>query len=574
MPITLWKGEWRGEARLYIRAPYGDRASCQGLGSSLWNGEERAWHVPFTPSVVAAIEAVFWERDLEKSVEVKELWVRAKAISDAQSAKGAVVLDPLPTKTDGWLHQRRAFHFAKDLDASGLFLDMGGGKTLVAIALMDHWDAQLVLVLCPKSVLGVWAKEFAKHSKRNWLVWSMSEHKGSVVEKNGRLTQWLAMTGGLKRPRAAIINYDSAWRGRLAYTLQSSRWDVEVLDESHRIKAPGGVTSKFAKSMRKSTKRVLLLTGTPQPHGPGDVYAQYRAADTGVFGTSFSRFRSKYFETKKINDKVEVIVDFKDDFARTEFTRQMGSIGIVIPRADMLVGPSSSIDPSRVWTLEPVERQVFLSPKTFKVYQELKKELVTEIDEGIVTADNALVKLMRLRQIVSGHVKTTDGLVATIGSEKRSALADIFEDIPVDEPVIVIGVFHHDLDAIRHVTEEAGRPYVELSGRRRDGLSAESTFAGEHNEVLGCQLQSGGVGIDLTRSCYVVNYSLDFNLGNVTQIAARYDRPGQWRPVTVVNLVAVNPVGGMTVDGATFEALAKREALNQAVYDALREKRI
>jgi hypothetical protein len=46
-------------------------------------------------------------------------------------------------------------------------------------------------------------------------------------------------------------------------------------------------------------------------------------------------------------------------------------------------------------------------------------------------------------------------------------------------------------------------------------------------DVLGAQLKSGGVGIDLTRARYGIYYSLDFALADYLQSRKRLHRPGQ-----------------------------------------------
>ena len=60
-------------------------------------------------------------------------------------------------------------------------MDMGTGKTRVALELLDRWEAQLVLIVAPKSVVPVWPAEFRKHvPDSRWEV--LAPQKGSVAE--------------------------------------------------------------------------------------------------------------------------------------------------------------------------------------------------------------------------------------------------------------------------------------------------------------------------------------------------------------------------------------------------------
>jgi len=44
---------------------------------------------------------------------------------------------------------------------------------------------------------------------------------------------------------------------------------------------------------------------------------------------------------------------------------------------------------------------------------------------------------------------------------------------------------------------------------------------------IGVQIQSGGVGVDLSRASYAAYYSMTFSLGDYEQSLARLRRPGQ-----------------------------------------------
>jgi SNF2 family DNA or RNA helicase len=559
--LVLSRITYRGVPRLGIEARYDDKERVKQALGAQWDARAKVWHIAWGAASLDNVRREFGEYHLRGDEHVEALERELDARRDAQGVGDGHELEDLPTRTVGWPHQRRVFHFAKDLRATGLYVDMGGGKSAVAIGLADHWDAKLVLIQCPKSVMGVWPKQFNGdgedfdgHSTRQWDCW-VGNQRSTVVRKAHDLARFLVRR--TDRPKCVIINYDAGWRNAMADLLLAQLWDIHLMDESHKVKAPGGKASKFCAQLERRSSRILELTGTPQPHGPEDLYGQFRAMDPSIFGTSFTRFKNRYFETRPINDKVDRIVGFRDERARVEFVAKAASISIVVPRSEFTIGSKR---------LPPVERQVQLEPATFKVYRSLRDELVAEVEDGIVTADNILVKGLRLKQVTSGFVKTEDGIVASLaGAEKQGLLAEVLDDLPVrSSPVVVFGVFHHDLDSIQKVCLEAGYVYGELSGRRRDGLADDSTMA-RGIDVLGCQLQSGGVGIDLTRSSTGIYFSVDYNLGNIEQSFSRLDRPGQSNPVTFIHLVSVTPTGGRTVDGITLSALQGRREMNEGL---------
>jgi len=147
-----------------------------------------------------------------------------------------------------------------------------------------------------------------------------------------------------------------------------------------------------------------------------------------------------------------------------------------------------------------------------RTYRSLKRNLMAELDAGEVTAANALVKLLRLQQITGGFIRTDDGQDVQIDSAKMNLLRDVLEDIAPDEPVVVFCRFHKDLEAVNRVADETGRRSLELSGRMDE---LKQWQAGEA-PVLAVQIDSGGVGVDLTRARYSIYYSLGLPIVELT----------------------------------------------------------
>jgi SNF2 family DNA or RNA helicase len=401
----------------------------------------------------------------------------------------------------------------------------------------------------------------------------------SVAERAEALIQANTAALQLGTPFAAVVNLEAAAAGQMAELLLGTDWDLVIVDESHRIKSASGVQSKFVgrlcRRIRMQGGRVLALTGTPMPHSPLDLWAQFRALDQDLLGTSWTAFRARYGAPK---------VHYTTSDGEPVYLRTPGGQviydGVRPDRLDELTGKVAPLmfqvdadELDRQLGLdEPVDlyRTTRLSTASQRVYDALERELIAEIaGGGVVTAANAMVNVIRLAQATSGYAVDADtGAHRPLCNppEKAQLLADLLADLPVHEPVVVFARFHHDLDAIRKVCEAQGRTYGELSGRHRDGLTDTSTM-NPSIDVLGAQLKSGGVGIDLTRSRYGIYYSLDFNLADAMQSRKRLHRPGQQHRVTYIHLLAEN-----TVDRAIYGALARREEVITAVLDRLKNR--
>jgi len=434
-----------------------------------------------------------------------------------------------------------------------VFLTGNTGKSKVTIDYAANLGIDRTLILCPVSVMGVWRREFDRH----WLKCAAIDPVDVLVLDNGNTSHQKARDVdrffrlSRSKTQAVVVNYESAWRGELGQALLKAGFRLAVGDELHRIKAPGGKASKWCQKLGLVVPKRLGLSGTPMPHSPLDLYGQFRFLDPSVFGTSFAQFRARYAITdRKFPSLVRQWINQDDLNERFHDNAYVCS-------ADDVLDLPEVVHETRICKLEP---------KTQRVYDDLEKNFISEVEAGTVTVANALVKLLRLQQCTSGFVSGRDDadeqFTQELGDEKARLLADLLEDI--DQPVVVFCRFWHDLDVVERVAKGLKRPYGELSGRRRDAITGHAEMSPDV-EVAGVQIQSGGVGIDLTRSCYGVYFSLGYSLGDYDQSVARLHRPGQTRCVRFYHLIAEH-----TVDRLVYKALDERREVVQLILHDLR----
>ena len=432
-----------------------------------------------------------------------------------------------------WEHQVQAFEFSKDKNGVMLAMDMGTGKSFVTVALCKEHKARKILILCPLSVVNVWPREFEKHT-HGFRVTPLDT--GSVADKTAKASNNMATAFIGDQASVIVCNYESAWREPFKSYSLKAKFDIVVLDESHRIKSPGGKASRNASQFVKAGCKIIALTGTPAPHSPADIYAQFRAINPDIFGTSFNRFKKRYAMMGGYQN-YQIIgwrnnIEMKDKFDSAAFT---------VKKEDALDLPE----------MTHVDIPVNLSSKAKGVYEAIDKEFWAMVDEGQITASNALVKLLRLQQITGGFIKDDDKNITLLDEGKKSALKDLLTDC--NKPVVVFCRFRQDIKNIREVCENLNLKHGEVSGEVKD-LDEAQFPAGK--DVLAVQLQAGGVGIDLTRASIGIYYSMGFSLGDYQQSLARLHRPGQKHNVTFYHLVATK-----TVDQQVYTALRNRRAV-------------
>ena len=539
--------------RIRVRADFALLAVCQGLPSRVWDPIEREWMLPLSvPHAMAVVES--FGSALSGSEDVRELASRARPTLDADAPRGEVPGGPIPgARTKAWSHQEKAYWFTRGLWGRGLggsllALDMGTGKSKVAIDLICSLEIDPVLILAPRPVLPVWRGQFEYHG------WGAAVHvaeRGTIGERAEVARRFL---GDARTPcRVVVANYEVI-DGRYPAFVQfamATPWQLVVCDEVHRIKAAGGKRSLALSRIGNRVPRRLGLTGTPLPHSPMDAYAQFRFLDRRIFGTSMVAYRSRYAVMDGYGGHEIVAWRNLDEFARL-----MGSIMFQC-RADDVLDLPEAIHVDVPVTLESV---------TLKAYADMERDFVVWVRQGdAVTASNALARLLRLQQIANGYLPDPDphrGAVR-LGTEKRDALAEILEELPDDEPVVVFARFHHDIDAIREACDTRGRRCLEFSGRENELAEWQ---AGRGGEVLAAQIQAGKEGIDLSRARHAVYFAQTFSLGDYEQSLARIRRPGQRsKTVWYHHVVAMG-----TVDEKIRRALKEKKDVVQAVLEEAR----
>lgn len=475
------------------------------------------------------------------------------------------------------------------------------GKSKVVVGLAEGWNCNRVLILCPAKAVDVWPTQFNGplevpdpkivpcpicegvegcpvcegkgewldetltkelpygHGKRKWEVLALDKTQGTV-KKRTLLAKEAYERASDKHPVVIVMNYEAAILEPFKKWALSKPWDLVDLDESHKIKAPGGVTSRFCTSLGKRAQKRLCNTGTPMPHSPLDVYAQYRFLDAAIFGTSHHRFKQRFavmggFEGKEVKGLQN----------EDELSQLFASIAYMCDADDVLDLPPA---------MPPERRLCVLGKDATRIYNELDTELVADVGAGIVTAQNALTRLLRLQQATSGHTKTDeDERIVVLGEEKKKLLWDVLADLSPREPVVVFTRFKHDIRVVREVCAEQERRVGEVSGDANDLVNAKFP---KDKDLLGVQMQSGGTGVDLTRACYAIYYSVGFSLGDYLQSLKRIHRPGQTRASHFYHLVAEKegerPKDRATVDQVVYEALKAREDVVKRVLAAAKER--
>ena len=444
-------------------------------------------------------------------------------------------------RTAPWQHQKAAFHFLNRLDCALLAAEMGLGKTKIAIDLAWSRQCRNVLVACPLAVCQVWRREIYTHgwSDANVLILD----SGTSAKK---LKQLQTLHATPTTMNWVVINYESIRIPRVLDALCKMNWDMIIADEAHRLKNHRSLTHKAMARLRHVKYR-LAMTGTPIGQLV-DVFGIMRWIDPGVFGEYYGPFAARFVR----HDNPYIPQQITGYSNVPELRERFGWLTIRFTAADTLDMPSATV----------VDVSVELPAEARRIYEQLRTELVAQLEAGLILPSNALVKALRLQQIAAGSVNTNEGTTVRLHSAKTNAVADLL-DAAGGQPVIVFARFLEDLHDIQSLCQKLGLRYAEISGERKDALH-EGRLA-EDVQVAGVQIQTGGLGIDLSRSHIAIFYSLGWSLAEYSQAIARLVRPSQRYPVTIYRILATR-----TIDQHIVRAINEKRDIAEYVLQNLR----
>lgn len=364
--------------------------------------------------------------------------------------------------------------------------------------------------------------------------------------------------------RIFITNYESL--SVKGFFEIAERWkpEVLVLDESHKCKDVKTLRTKLATKLADIAIHKYILTGTPVLNSPMDLFAQFRILDGGaLFGKNFYQFRHHYFYDKNAGmNKFAYFPDWQIKKGAIE------AINMKVYQVAMRVTKDECLD------LPPLVNQVVyveMSNEQRKIYDEMKKHFITFLNGQAVVAELAIVKALRLQQIVSGFVKSEKGEEIALENNNRiNALSELLEDTTQASKVIVWAVFKKNYEEIKKVCKKLKLEYVEVHGDVSASQKDEAIRRFNEDENVRVYIGhpgSGGIGVNLTVSNVSIVYTRSFSLEQSLQSESRNHRGGSEIHKKITRIDIVTPD---TIDELVMESLRNKESISEKVLQQIK----
>ena len=456
-------------------------------------------------------------------------------------------------KTKPYAHQLKALEMSWNKEVFAYFMEMGTGKSKVLIdnmsMLYDKGKINGVLIIAPKGVYKNWydseiPTHLADHVQKKVVLWQAlinkkQEQKLSVLFKPEMDLHILVMN----------VEAFSTKKGLdFAAKFLSCHETLVAIDESTTIKNPGAKRTKNILRLSKLCKYRRILTGSPVTKSPLDLFTQCYFLDPFLLDfTSYYAFRNRYAEMREAHfggRSVQLVTSYKN---LDELSETLKNFSYRVLKDDCLDLPKKTF----------MKRIIQMTPEQNKVYQQMKKMALAELNGKVTTTMNVVTQLMRMQQITCGHFKADDGTTQEIKNNRITELIDTVDEI--QGKVVIWAHWRNDIETIvKHLKEEYGDNSVvtyyggTTTEERQKAIKKMQDPESPVRFLVGTP-QTGGYGITLTGASTMIYYSNGYDLEKRQQSEARIDRIGQEKPMTYIDILAED-----TVDEKIVKSLRKK----------------
>ena len=327
-----------------------------------------------------------------------------------------------------------------------------------------------------------------------------------------------------------------------------------VIDELSSFKNHQSQRWKALRKVRSKIKRIVGLTGTPASNGLMDLWAEVGIIDGGErLGRFIGRYREAYFKPAGMNPYTGVVYNYVPvKGAEEEIYERISDITISMKALDYLDMPDCVT----------VDHMVTMDPQERKAYEQMKDDLIVEIDGESIDAANAAVLSGKLQQMANGCIYTDDRELIMIHDKKLLMLEDLIEQAN-GQNVLVAYWFQHDRKRImEHFQGTKIAP--------RDIKSSEDIRDWNDGKIQVGIISpaSAGHGLNIQQGGHIlIWFSQVWSLEMVQQTNARLWRQGQKEVVTIHRILCKD-----SVDEDIAKAVDHKDATQERLIAAVKAR--
>lgn len=337
---------------------------------------------------------------------------------------------------------------------------------------------------------------------------------------------------GILPKNTVMMSFNAAIQEKTKTQLIKVKWDILVIDESHKIKANTSKTSKLVYQLAKKTQYVWGLSGTPRGNSDVDIFCQFHNMCISEWGTiSYTQF---------VNQCCDIDTKF---FRGNQVVVPIGINKKYLPGWERNVALyTQRVDYDEEDAMPELNINLVELPYT------PTKEYLQAEDGVIKTPDyettlTKLAAIQKLHQVVNGFLYIySEDESRTIYDIEYNKKLDWLKDNMSTNRVIVYR-FEADLFAIQELLDDIGYSYTEIV----------DDFKAKKADVLLLQC-SRCESFNLQTCDRITFYTLDYSYIKYDQMIHRVWRMGQNKNVQIDILTFKD-----TIETKIWETVRRKE---------------
>ena len=356
--------------------------------------------------------------------------------------------------------------------------------------------------------------------------------------------------------------------------LNQIEWGSVIGDEIHRISDPSSKVSRAFKAASGDADIRIALSGTPINSTPDQLFSSLNWLYPESYPSKV-KFLDRFCNMTDNHFGGTIVLGIKEEM-KQEFFAGIDPILRRMPKEVIL----PFLPP-----IVRVRRDVEMGTKQKKAYEQMKKAMVAEYQDGeIMAAKSPLSKLLRMSQLASAYgeierrevldpnspipnvMKTEEFVRMADPSCKIDAFMEDMEDFG-DSSVVVFAQHKQLIDLLAKRLDKHDIKYGLITGDQ-DSYERQAymdAFQEGKIKFILCTIQAGGTGITLTKADTMVFLQRSYSMIDNLQAEARAHRIGSevYDKITIMDYISTG-----TCDESVIEALeTKKENLEFILRD-------
>ncbi len=434
-------------------------------------------------------------------------------------------------------YQARALRFSLERDVSYQALDMGLGKTLIALMWIANRELPTLVVAPIKPMYNTWPDEIEKWTPdlRYTIIHGPEKSVNIRKDRDVYLTNYESILW-LEKELIKIFKETK----RLPFR-------AVILDEGSMIKSAKTKRWKALKRLQRVfSKGKMILSATPSPNSLTELWTQYFFLDGGKrLEPHNGYYLAKYFIPVDKEGRKWAIKPFMDEY----IYKSVADIPFRLDANDYIKLPKR---------IDNIIKLTF-PPKIQEKYTTLENEFFFELENSeIHDVLNSSALSMKLRQFIQGAFYTDDNKnFQKVHDEKLEALKELVE--ATSKPILCAIQFRFEYELIKAAFPKVPIIYGGVSNAQARELVQQWNLG--KIPLLLCHPKSLSHGMNLQAGSNIILwYGLTWSGEQYEQLIGRLKRQGQKEDNVVVHHFVIRK----TIDVAIMAALrAKAKGQNE-----------